>query len=1523
MLSMPLSVAAQVFGQNQVIVAPYGGFVYSQNTTATSKLAATSSPFFTTFRFATGTGGSLCLSGTCLSAWPSAGASFPFTPVSYGNATGTTLGFLNGFVSPASSTVSGSFHLGLSSGALGIFGGLVTSISTSTPTVSAPITYSGTLGQFLTGVSGAFGCTSASAGVTGCLTGTDWSTFNAKESLLSFVTPLIRTANSIAWVGLATTSQPASSNLLTSNGGAGVYGTATTSATCTGNATCSPFTVIGPSPITINVSAGTAASSTLLGDSNTFSGTINKFTNAPALAISGLIKGNGSGAITAGVNGTDYTLISAITCSGVQFINAVTAAGVFTCGTPAGTTYTGTYPIIVTGSVISTGFGTTTTWGMGNNGLVMTGATGIPFATATSSPVNLNISGNAATVTTNANLTGVVTSSGNVTSYGSQSAGVLGNPATGNTAVQATSTLYGAVQNGKVLAGSNGSLQYVATSTDTCSTGITCAYAAGNNAFSIANSAITDAMLASTFVKTLTVASTNGFAGSFTAGATPVLTISTSITGLLKGNGTAISAAALTDFPAIGANTFLANGTGGSAAPTAIATSSIFGPGTGGQILAWNNGVPQWVASTTYSSGLAFAGGNVTNTGVTSIVAGTNITVSGATGAVTVNCPSCTGGGSAYPFTPSTDGGINTSATSTPIQGTNPGLGLDVSVTSWYGLGGKLLAYASTTNDATIFGLNAGGQGATTTSLTSSISAFGSKALSANTTGFENSAFGVQALQLNTTGSDNTAIGMLSLSKAVSASFNTALGYEALQNTTGSGNTAAGYQSLVTNTTGTNNTVYGIRAGRSVTTGYSNTIIGGHSVLTPTSITSGFGNIGLGENVFFPNAAGNLQLSIGNFIYGSLPATTTAFGVPTSGAIGIGTTSPFATLSVHANNGSTNTVLFAIGSSTATATTTLFDVDNTGNASHLGNLTVGTGRSANPGTQLFLYNTNTAGASPSMVLGGNPGGDTDFWMGRQNDNDGTNNDFLQIGAGLTPGTTPYLSLNSTGNFGVGTTTPSKLFTVYGNQSGGIARIERFNAATNAVLGTYSITAETTGTAADGFGVGQTFELVSDGVNPNTYNTLSTITAFRHGADNTGSLGLFAYVAGSPSTANLVLDGLTGIIAIGSSTPSSTLCQTFCTTNATVSGISNVAGTASPVVSIFQSSFTGLFAAIGTLTNHAFVFLTNNTERMRLTAGGYLGIGTTTPQWIANIASSTAPQLALSSNSASGNFHWTFNNIFGNLFLATSSATTFATSTNADPNTGFIEFPNNGGCIGCTDITFADGINLRNAKYVSATSTNLATTFMDMYTAPAGRRAYVQAYSLFAYTGSVTVSPWVKISGVYYRVGATTTSTGSIASSPVGFVLEPNETVSLFQSAATANGWVSIVEYDATVPFYTSRQTGTLSATSTVYTVPSNVTAAVCSTQNVGAGSGASFQVGNNSVSTPTLKAYVVKSGQAALDSGNKIASQALSANSSTVINVAGTAGNLGCISMNSGDSIQNNLSTSITAGIQWTTVYEH
>jgi len=66
------------------------------------------------------------------------------------------------------------------------------------------------------------------------------------------------------------------------------------------------------------------------------------------------------------------------------------------------------------------------------------------------------------------------------------------------------------------------------------------------------------------------------------------------------------------------------------------------------------------------------------------------------------------------------------------------------------------------------------------------------------------------------------------------------------------------------------------------------------------------------------------------------------------------------------------------------------------------------------------------------------------------------------------------------------------------------------------------------------------------------------------------------------------------------------------------------------------------------------------ERMRILNTGYIGIGTTTPQYLLTIASSTAPQLSLSAGA--GISQWTMRNAGGNLYFATTTVDGTATTT---------------------------------------------------------------------------------------------------------------------------------------------------------------------------------------------------------------------------------------------------------------------
>jgi hypothetical protein len=94
------------------------------------------------------------------------------------------------------------------------------------------------------------------------------------------------------------------------------------------------------------------------------------------------------------------------------------------------------------------------------------------------------------------------------------------------------------------------------------------------------------AQVAGTYVTAISVASANGLAGTSSGGATPALTLSTSITGILKGNGTAISAATSgTDY-----------------APATSGTSILYGNGSGG------------FSNVTVGTGLSFSAGTLAAT---------------------------------------------------------------------------------------------------------------------------------------------------------------------------------------------------------------------------------------------------------------------------------------------------------------------------------------------------------------------------------------------------------------------------------------------------------------------------------------------------------------------------------------------------------------------------------------------------------------------------------------------------------------------------------------------------------------------------------------------------------------------------------------------------------------------------------------------------------------------------------------------------------------------------------------------
>jgi hypothetical protein len=182
-----------------------------------------------------------------------------------------------------------------------------------------------------------------------------------------------------------------------------------------------------------------------------------------------------------------------------------------------------------------------------------------------------------------------------------------------------------------------------------------------------------------------------------------------------------------------------------------------------------------------------------------------------------------------------------------------------------YKMAGNTVLYASTTNNALAVGASAAAAWMSASSTLWDSVAIGQGALATTpTSGVAqyNTAVGVNALTSNTTGYQNVANGYGALYSNTTGYQNVANGYGALySNTTGYQNVANGLESLFSNTTGSYNTANGFLALYSNTTGYANTANGLDALF---SNTTGSYNTANGYGAFFSatSSIGNTAIGI-------------------------------------------------------------------------------------------------------------------------------------------------------------------------------------------------------------------------------------------------------------------------------------------------------------------------------------------------------------------------------------------------------------------------------------------------------------------------------------------------------------------------------------------------------------------------------------------------------------------------------------------------------------------------------------
>lgn len=325
-----------------------------------------------------------------------------------------------------------------------------------------------------------------------------------------------------------------------------------------------------------------------------------------------------------------------------------------------------------------------------------------------------------------------------------------------------------------------------------------------------------------------------------------------------------------------------------------------------------------------------------------------------------------------------------------------------------------------------------------------------------------------------------------------------------------------------------------------------------------------------------------------------------------------------------------------------------------------------------------------------------------------------------------------------------------------------------------------------------------------------------------------------------------------------------------------------------------------------------------------TPSGRLGIGTTTPRWALQSASSTAPQLALTFDLNSP--HWTMNNIAGNLFFATSSPTTFATST-TNGYQGFIQFPARGGCIGCSDILLTGGVNLLNAKYLMATSSAFtANVSQDIYTVPTGRRAILLSYAGFNNSGAqVQYQAQLKTGGSYYNIAGTSTlsNLGQAANGQTPLVLEPGDSFAAISSTTVSAAplYVNLIEYDSATPLRRITVVNALAGNGTFYTPATGISGSVLGNTIVTGSSQPAIFCYNDSGGSITVQAYYNKPGVPINNTSLLGVGSAISNNNPGSKQLIAFAAPM---SINSGDSLSYNLSAGMgTKSICYIDVYEH
>jgi hypothetical protein len=330
-----------------------------------------------------------------------------------------------------------------------------------------------------------------------------------------------------------------------------------------------------------------------------------------------------------------------------------------------------------------------------------------------------------------------------------------------------------------------------------------------------------------------------------------------------------------------------------------------------------------------------------------------------------------------------------------------------------------------------------------------------------NTTGEANAFFGREAGKSNTSGSYNAFLGdqagMSTTTGIANAFFGNSAGHF---NTTGQANTFIGNEAGFNNTLGQANTFVGHRAGYSNTTKINNTFVG---YLAGEVNTEGERNAFFGSGAGRQNSSGNFNTFLGR-LAGNLNTegnNNTFVGQESGLANTLGSNNTL--LGNLANVGANNlTNATAIGSNAVVSQSNAVILGNNANVG-IGTATPAYKLTVQTATGNYGFAQTDGAITLGSYVGSSASGATGGWLGTQSNH----KLFFFTGNGQ-----PAMTVDTTGNVGIGTPTPTSKLTVAGlieATTGGVKFPDGTIQMTAASVAAGDITAVNAGTGLTGGG----------------------------------------------------------------------------------------------------------------------------------------------------------------------------------------------------------------------------------------------------------------------------------------------------------------------------------------------------------------------------------------------------------------------------------------------------------------------